>query len=794
MFGAKRLMPKPSPRDGDGPGGFAGGGVIEAFRKFFLDDFMRIPNTDYDLFDAVGQGIPMMVGFPAGTRVDAMGQTLASGQGLIEFALNLVSTPAYYASYLRRIVMSGQTIAGQISGLVTAFSGGAAVSGVEKIFPTLKAIFDSPVFRFFAISAGVGDGALKYFFGDRPDNENILAQNKGLAVVNNPDRAAAGITAETKTDGQHIGGTSKEIADAIKIMGSTALLRGNLTRFNNASYKNPLSLSSFPASQITDNRLKHPRSGEKMPELRRLSVDKFTARTLEMALDAEYIPFYFHDLRTGEIVSLPAFVTSFDDSFAVTYNEVQSYGRQDAVKIYGNTTRSVNLAFKIVAYNEADHFAMYYTINKLITMLYPQYSKGITRQLEVDLNDGNKEVSTFIQPFSQVPAASPVIRIRLGDIFKSNYTDTALKKLFGYDPDNGAESIITTGLTAAGQPSAIKAKATEATIDALKKTVAKIPAKFEGETAEEQKNAFLDLLKDEKLRTRETGKVRLTLGGRGNYKALKDGLGKKTKDKKVRNANKAAYSIHRKNVLINKHHYGVIRQGEGSEGQIDIFKVGQEGTEPVATVEDTLEAQLPKCVDHNDFKVPNVPVAGKFPGSKVLNDEIEKAVTKAQDDAGATKAKRDKAVDHNKFFEPANNAIVRSFHSTRGKGLAGVITNMALDYSEAPWGTEYEGRAPLIATITMGFSPIHDLPLGLDADGRMRAPAIPANNPFVDRGDAELVAGDATSTASVTIDHRARTEIGTEATRIRGELLSARLGGKSDEDFAAESDPPQSPI
>ena len=58
-------------------------------------------------------------------------------------------------------------------------------------------------------------------------------------------------------------------------------------------------------------------------------------------------------------------------------------------------------------------------------------------------------------------------------------------------------------------------------------------------------------------------------------------------------------------------------------------------------------------------------------------------------------------------------------------GLAGFITQLDLDTAESPWGTNPRKslRAPIIVKITLGFSPIHDLPMGLDADGAMTAPA-----------------------------------------------------------------------
>ena len=78
------------------------------------------------------------------------------------------------------------------------------------------------------------------------------------------------------------------------------------------------------------------------------------------------------------------------------------------------------------------------------------------------------------------------------------------------------------------------------------------------------------------------------------------------------------------------------------------------------------------------------------------------------------------------FFKSENNAIVRSFNSTKGKGLAGFITSLALTYDQSVWETDPEtGRAPKSVDIAISFTPVHDLPLGLDHTGRLRSLSHP---------------------------------------------------------------------
>ena len=59
-------------------------------------------------------------------------------------------------------------------------------------------------------------------------------------------------------------------------------------------------------------------------------------------------------------------------------------------------------------------------------MCYPQWSKGFkNKSVDPDGKEG------FEYPFTQVPTASPLIRIRLGGVLKSNYTKHAIEKIHG---------------------------------------------------------------------------------------------------------------------------------------------------------------------------------------------------------------------------------------------------------------------------------------------------------------------------------------------------------------------------
>ena len=107
---------------------------------------------------------------------------------------------------------------------------------------------------------------------------------------------------------------------------------------------------------------------------------------MENLLDSEYVPFYFHDLRTNEIVSFHAFLENLGDSYSPEYTSSRGYGRIDPVKIYKSTTRTITFSFYIAATSKEDFNEMWWKINKLTSLVYPQWSKGT----EMAANIGEK--------------------------------------------------------------------------------------------------------------------------------------------------------------------------------------------------------------------------------------------------------------------------------------------------------------------------------------------------------------------------------------------------------------------
>ena len=649
------------------------GGAKSAIIDFLIEDFLRIPRTSYGFGDSLGSGIVAMIGFPPGMGRRDTELTLASGQGLVEFALNLFTSPAYYANYMRTIIMSGQQVIGSFGQLTQ----GTASQGLEKFFSSLNKLVNSKVYQFLMISATVGDAILKSQFGSVPGEQALFNTRLNESPVSAkigplPDEDLAPIA-----------------YDVVNKLRAIAKVRKNISRWIDGDHKNPLSLSTFPASQVADTRL------TKLAPRRQLVASKENVRRMEDILEAEYMPFYFHDLRTHEIVSMPAFVTSFDDSYTANYTSVNSYGRQDPVRIYNSTERTVNLTFKLVAFGKSDFDAMWYTINKFVTMMYPQYSKGLTRTVKQD----GKDVQ-FIQPFSQVPAASPLIRIRLGDLYKSNYSNTALRNLFGYSADSeNFKADQSTSKQLLEYPSKVAAEIKkeverlkeEQGLDKKAKNVGDrlLTMKLESAKTFKNKNAIIEVPAGTTIRildllenTPAGDKVVLEAQG------IKDKFGAKL-ELRDKNGKLASYKI-----KVSPTDKDFVPKDDGTPGEIVAIDI-KEFTEPDLT-----------------------------PEGHGYEGEVNK---KAKEIAGEKQNTADQKLADD-FFSSDKNAIVRSFESTQGKGLAGFITSLGFDYADSTWSIDEGSRAPKSVTITMAFAPIHDLPVGLDSDGRMRAMSHPVGN------------------------------------------------------------------
>ena len=502
-------------------------------------------------------------------------------------------------------------------------------------------------------------------------------------------------------------------------------------------------------------------------------------KIVEDRLDAEYVPFYFHDLRTNEIVSFNAFLTELSDNIQANYNAVSGYGRMDPVQQYVNTTRSLRVGFTTYATNRSDFDEQWYKINKLVTMLYPQWSQGtfvhagevgtITIPL---LGDVGVKGSDFYQPFSQVIGASPIIRLRIGDVIKGNYSRFNLARMFGIgDAEVTARYVGDDhgNLMTIGQNNFGLADITNALRDVALLVMMIIYGSPHGVV--ELASRFIPALPGPTLQL--IGNAIADSVSAGLAKSLINGFAKL-------NANNSILRIIRDpesfnptdgydNALDRKGNiytilpnmaegYFCIDTGQhlyttrrvnmefaGDDGpQSDLSENGE--TIYRVTIKDEAAGDFngkKVLVRHRDMIADPVRLFNASPAGNAFfitaGDGIA-AVQRAiieNDFEGAPRAGGNDVANilfsaFASFFEnpeaffmrPETNPFVQAFQTTKGRGLAGVIKGINFNWLDdtIPWETDFNSRAPMGCEISFDFDVIHDIAPGLGHDGYNRAP------------------------------------------------------------------------
>jgi hypothetical protein len=386
-------------------------------------------------------------------------------------------------------------------------------------------------------------------------------------------------------------------------------------------------------------------------------------KEMENYLESQYVPFYFHDLRTNEIISFHAFIDDVSESFAPQYNSSNPFGRVDPVMSYTNTTRTFQINFKLVATDEVDLRAMYVKLNKLTTLVYPQWTYGRAVQ--------DSEGLKFRQPFSQMQGASPLVRIRLGDLIKTNFSNLALARLFGL----GEKDIL--------DVPDVNLRSNDEMIESYKKIKSESGWNV-GENAMIKSPITTDfILEGIKEGGFSTGPLQVARG-----------------DIRKRVAEIYDYFANQREPEVIVERAPITPNPSAEDNYI---------VRPVSSKPSLL---FSFSVNEKDLDIAPSAIT-KFLLSTTTNPQLISA----------------RQITNNFFdFEKGNNnAVVRSFKNTAGKGLAGFITSMNLDWSTATQGGKWETskrgqKVPHLCGIQLQFTVIHDIAPGLDADGFNRAP------------------------------------------------------------------------
>jgi hypothetical protein len=433
-------------------------------------------------------------------------------------------------------------------------------------------------------------------------------------------------------------------------------------------------------------------------------IPKAEVKKMEDYLERDYMPFYFHDLRTNEIISFHAFLESASDSIQAEYNEVEGYGRIGVVPIYKNTKRNINFAFKILAVNDNDHDQMWYKLNRLAACLHPQYSEG-----RILSQQGNK----FIQPFSQVFAATPLIRLRLGDLWKSNYSKLAVARLFGLSG------------TIPGREETFKL-ATERQISVRQPTdniraqqqrrnneIANLRRPLQpGDSVEirptSNKNRWPIVVQSDASSTnarrlgQQIGQYRIVPGA---FLYIPSGYvqGEIVEFHPSTRGTGNNYLVRITNTRPNGQQLGFRTISGNRRGQSPTSLFNMIGDDPTGDIVCVNPDRLTRILPPRENVEPPDPITRR--------ETIDTTI------ADFFKCDGDNA-----------NPIMKAFCTTEGKGLACVIKSMNIEnIMDAPWVTDkFDGRVPSLVTVNMDITPIYDINPGLDHKGAMVAPIWPS--------------------------------------------------------------------
>lgn len=415
---------------------------------------------------------------------------------------------------------------------------------------------------------------------------------------------------------------------------------------------------------------------------------------VQKELEEGYMPFYFHDLRTNEILSFNAHLNNISDAFTPNYNETKGYGRIDSVRHYIDTTRSISLGFSLVAQSEQEFKHIWYQVEKLVAMVYPQWSQGIPA------NTGKfKGNNNFRFPFTQMPTASPMIRLKVGDIFKSNYSKQSIKGLHGNIREKANKTIKNiTNHVYIKKENADNFFIVESKGNSLKLT--------------KSDTRINELLKNSNVLELDASKKMSSKGILGNI-AKSFEIKNDVLDEKILIKNISIEDIDDKEVQKN-----IKLKATDTIGDLLLnrsVETKRLGNIIPGSIEDPIDKTYLYEIKHY---IATLNVSTYYMFTSALSSDVsisEKQVVIKKDSIS------DDVINSGKG---KNNPYTAAFESAQGLGLAGFITSLGIEgMNESTWNVFESGaNAPHSVKISIGFAPVHDIAPGLDHNGQIRAP------------------------------------------------------------------------
>ncbi len=116
-----------------------------------------------------------------------------------------------------------------------------------------------------------------------------------------------------------------------------------------------------------------------------------------------YISYVPNNGKEKYTLMFPAIIDAYTEDFKATFDQEQLYGRMDPVQKYKNTSRTINVSFKVLAYDENHALRNLQALSTLSQFLYPVY-----------VQDGSESISNATS-ISQ----SPLWRVKFANLIQS---------------------------------------------------------------------------------------------------------------------------------------------------------------------------------------------------------------------------------------------------------------------------------------------------------------------------------------------------------------------------------------
>lgn len=618
---------------GEGKGLFGSGLSIGGATD--IQSLLGLRDTQYPYNDCFKEGMGIFFGKPP------------EGGGLVGNVLNAVGnsfkkaleSPGFYIIFCRSIIRSGYGIGKKLSEL-----GSNPLTIAQGIVNIIDDLRSSKIIAAFNMFAGLGDASFRQTYSnDQAFNQDAI-----------PNEASAIYKSRLK-DSRALAWRQASAASLYILPASLAYQAGISRATGNKVVEhwdpNSSDVESVPG-RGTNVYYAKPSTNRIPTEL----VQKF-----EKALDAEYVPFYFHDMRTNEIIQFRAFLTALTEDYTPNWESIEAYGRVDPIRIYKSTARRFSLSFRVVSLDSQDFDNMWFKINKLVTLVYPQWSRGKRATTEDKLE--------FSQPFSQLISSSPIVRMRIGDLVRSNYSKFALTRIFDLGSEDELTNRIKTSISAdvsklqqfINQFTLTQGNFSGEVVDEIQKAMdsSSIEMKIQGDTW-----VVVDPPKAESPGAAIAGAL-AALAGKDKKKSRPVQLSKTVKVNKI-----------------------IAATGAGLVLELDDKELAAAKTNRIAVAYG-----------------PHLLVS--------FAKGIEKYLSNASTPEGAED-----------FLSSETNPIVKYFENNTGKGLAGTIDSLNFAWlEENTWNVHDPGsQAPKSCTVTISFTVIHDIAPGIDYAGFNRAP------------------------------------------------------------------------